>query len=185
MAEDLPRNRRTAAPAGSGDPSMEDILASIRRILNEDEPVTPAPPAAAGPEPLALTEDMLVLEPAAAPAPHPVEADPGRGGSAARAVSRSAAPPAPAEAPAAGSPPVEALVAPAVAAAAPRRGRRPAADRGAGTQRRRLARRPDHRGYGARGIAAAAEGMAGRQPAAAGRAPGAGRDRARGRPCPG
>ncbi|MGC8476906.1 MAG: DUF2497 domain-containing protein [Acetobacteraceae bacterium] len=40
-----------AAPGA--DPSMEDILASIRRILSEDE-AAPAPPAA---------EDVLVLEP--------------------------------------------------------------------------------------------------------------------------
>jgi len=50
------------AAAGSGDPSMEDILASIRRILSEDEA-----PAAAGvhpvPEPTA-NSDVLVLDPA-------------------------------------------------------------------------------------------------------------------------
>ncbi len=69
-------------PAGaSNDPSMEDILASIRRILSEDEPVatpvaeeppnpvaeTPAAPAAAEPEPddvLVLDDSMLVPEPA-------------------------------------------------------------------------------------------------------------------------
>jgi cell pole-organizing protein PopZ len=51
---------------------MEDILASIRRILNEDEPgAAPTPPAgqASEPgEPLALTEDMMVAaaKPAAA-----------------------------------------------------------------------------------------------------------------------
>lgn len=117
MAEDRTQKPGTAAPAGSGDPSMEDILASIRRILNEDEPVTSAQPAAAGPEPLALTEDMLVQEPAAAPAPHPVEADPAEAGPPQGSIPVGGAP-APAEAPAAGSPPVEALVAPAVAAAA-------------------------------------------------------------------
>ncbi len=42
------------------DQSMEDILASIRRILNEDEVAQPAPTAT---EPLALTEEMLVKEP--------------------------------------------------------------------------------------------------------------------------
>ena len=38
-----------AAPGGAADPSMEDILASIRRILNEDEvaPASPNPDAAA------------------------------------------------------------------------------------------------------------------------------------------
>lgn len=48
------------------EPSMDDILASIRKILNEDDapgsqPTSPAPP----PEPLMLTEDMLVAEPPA------------------------------------------------------------------------------------------------------------------------
>ena len=118
MAEDRTQKPGTAAPAGSGDPSMEDILASIRRILNEDEPVTPAPLAAAGPEPLALTEDMLVREPAAvAPAPHSVEANPVGADPPPGSIPVGGAA-APAEAPAAGSPPVEALVAPAVAAAA-------------------------------------------------------------------
>jgi cell pole-organizing protein PopZ len=61
------------------EPSMDDILASIRKILNEDDaPGAPAsipePPA----EPLMLTEEMLVAEPAstvvtlpAAPEPAP------------------------------------------------------------------------------------------------------------------
>jgi cell pole-organizing protein PopZ len=74
-----------SAPGASADPSMEDILASIRRILSEDEagPASPAPgedaesakearPAAAMPaaEPLELTDDMLVSapEPATPPA---------------------------------------------------------------------------------------------------------------------
>ncbi|TCZ55024.1 DUF2497 domain-containing protein [Roseicella aquatilis] len=64
---------------------MEDILASIRRILSEDEtgsepaaaapappppaPVEPAPPA--GEEPLDLTEDMLVEPAATVPATPP------------------------------------------------------------------------------------------------------------------
>ena len=43
-------------------------------------------------------------------------------------------------------------------------------------------RRADHRGYRARGDAAAAEAVAGRQPAGTGRAAGTGRDRARRRP---
>ena len=37
-----------AAAAPGGDPSMEDILASIRRILNEDEPGAAAPDASGG-----------------------------------------------------------------------------------------------------------------------------------------
>lgn len=75
----------SAAPAGAeeggDDPSMEDILASIRRILSEDE--TAAEPAAPEPEPaeaaaaafdapildpddevLVLDESMMVLPPA-------------------------------------------------------------------------------------------------------------------------
>jgi cell pole-organizing protein PopZ len=47
-------------PAGSaGDPSMEDILASIRRILSEDDAVPPEPPAA---EPPAAKDDVLTLD---------------------------------------------------------------------------------------------------------------------------
>ncbi len=52
------------APGGpqGADPAMDDILASIRRILNEDE--TPATPSASPPdEPLELTEAMLVASP--------------------------------------------------------------------------------------------------------------------------
>lgn len=93
---------------GGGDPAMDDILASIRRILNEDEAqggATPAPatePAGASPpdaaEPLDLTEAMMVSPPPAA------AAEP--------------APAAPAEAPAP-EPAIDAgtLVAPAVLAA--------------------------------------------------------------------
>ncbi|MBW6399792.1 DUF2497 domain-containing protein [Roseomonas sp. HJA6] len=58
---------------------MEDILASIRRILNEDEaqPAAPASetpdatgtdPAPGAPEPLLLTEDMMVSPPEGPPA---------------------------------------------------------------------------------------------------------------------
>lgn len=90
---------------GAGDPAMDDILASIRRILNEDEAQPGTPPASeaeagsaspAAAEPLDLTEAMMVEAPAATPAPPAAE-------------------PAPAEEPAA--PPAGALVAPAVLAA--------------------------------------------------------------------
>lgn len=59
---------------GAPDPSMEDILASIRRILSEDET---APPPGAAPPPddtdvLTLDASMLVTEP-----PHP-EPPPGQ-----------------------------------------------------------------------------------------------------------
>jgi cell pole-organizing protein PopZ len=70
-----------AAQAGTADPSMEDILASIRRILSEDESApgpagepAPAPPPPAPPPPpddsdvLALDASMLVEEP---PEPDP------------------------------------------------------------------------------------------------------------------
>lgn len=111
--------------AAGADPSMEDILASIRRILNEEEAAPPADPAARAaavqdtapaadpPEPddaLTLSEDMLVSEPepaAVVPAPVPTPASP---------------PPPPPPVVAADPPPVptpaEGLLAPAAAAAA-------------------------------------------------------------------
>lgn len=99
---------RPASPA-PGDPQMDDILASIRRILNEDDPnaatlpppapAVPPAPAEAAPEPLELTEAMMVQPPpATGTAPPAGEPDP-----------------APAAPPAAPSP--ETLVAPAVVAA--------------------------------------------------------------------
>lgn len=119
MAEEATPPPGAAAPGG--DPSMEDILASIRRILNEDEPGAPAPEPPAAPEPLTLTEDMLVPEETAgdepeaeasglaeaevAPMPVPLPLPP--------------APPPPAPPPPAiMALPAEALLAPAVAAAA-------------------------------------------------------------------
>lgn len=111
-------------PPGVGaDQSMEDILASIRRILNEDDapstegaaadaapgeaPAEPAGPLTAE-EPLLLTEDMMVSSPEE-PAPTAVqpEAEP--------VLEAPVAEAAPIPAPA---PPREALLAPAVAAAA-------------------------------------------------------------------
>lgn len=58
-----------AKSVAAGDPSMEDILASIRRILAEEE-AEPAPPST---DPvLQLDASMLVTEPGAvAPAPPP------------------------------------------------------------------------------------------------------------------
>lgn len=47
-----------APPQGAADPSMEDILASIRRILSEDEQGTQAPPG-----PPVAAESVLVLDP--------------------------------------------------------------------------------------------------------------------------
>lgn len=119
MAEERPAQPGTP-PA---DPSMEDILASIRRILNEDEAGAAAttPPA----EPLTLTEEMLVQEPPAAPppaAPDPFEqADPAPAILAGpAAVAPEPEPPPQPEPPSQPepSPPGEMLIAPAVAAAA-------------------------------------------------------------------
>lgn len=63
-----------AETPGASDPSMEDILASIRRILNEDDSgKPPAPPAAPSPP----ASDVLVLDPSmmvGEPAPEPEEA---------------------------------------------------------------------------------------------------------------
>jgi cell pole-organizing protein PopZ len=91
---------------GAGDPAMDDILASIRRILNEDEAPAASPAADAAPvtatqaEPLDLTEAMMI-DPPATPAPAaPLSAE-------AAPVAEEASP-----APAAGT-----LVAPAVLAA--------------------------------------------------------------------
>lgn len=105
---------------------MDDILASIRRILNEDDapgsaPAAgqPAPQSAAAPvaEPLDLTESMLVQPPAAGPAERPRpdadDADQEPPVGAAATAEEPAAPPQPAAA----SVPAEVLVAPAVAAA--------------------------------------------------------------------
>lgn len=104
-------------PGVAADQSMEDILASIRRILNEDDvalpaagdaqatPSTDAPPNPAEPEPLLLTEDMMVPEPEDAVPP-------------VVAPDMVAEPPMPAPAAAVEPPVPEGLLAPAVAAAA-------------------------------------------------------------------
>ena len=67
-------------PPAGGDPSMEDILSSIRRILTEDE-ATPSPPPAAestpGDDVLLLDTAMMVPEPTPPPAPSaPAQPDP-------------------------------------------------------------------------------------------------------------
>jgi hypothetical protein len=67
-------------PAGQGEPSMEEILASIRRIISEDgEPAKPgaAPLAAAPPggsDVLELTDMVEERKPAAPPAATPAPA---------------------------------------------------------------------------------------------------------------
>lgn len=49
---------------GAPDPSMEDILASIRKILNEDEQATESPAAAPAEDgPVVLTADMMIAPP--------------------------------------------------------------------------------------------------------------------------
>ncbi len=62
---DKPAEGGKPAEAGA-DPSMEDILASIRRILSEDEPPPPeempTPKPNAGPGILVLDQSMLVAE---------------------------------------------------------------------------------------------------------------------------
>lgn len=130
-----PPGSRSAAPQtpppGAGDPSMEDILASIRRILNEDEPAADPDRPAQGPEdePLDLTREMLVAgppaaAPPAAPAPAPPPAASAQRPPPAETPSPQAppnAPAPPAAAPLHDSPPPPAsgaLLAPAVAAAA-------------------------------------------------------------------
>ncbi len=60
-----PSSQPSPAAAAAGDPSMEDILASIRRILTEDEPAAstaPAPPAPPAGTP--SDDGVLVLDPA-------------------------------------------------------------------------------------------------------------------------
>jgi cell pole-organizing protein PopZ len=100
MSASTPGGSNPALPAAGGaDPSMEDILASIRRILSEDEAPAVAPVAEAHPpeapvaetpvidtdlpdadDVLSLDSSMLVEEPPAAPAilalPPPVEPPP-------------------------------------------------------------------------------------------------------------
>jgi hypothetical protein len=101
------------------EPSMDDILASIRKILNEDEASAgPAVKPDASAEPLILTEEMLVTE------PEPPSAPPARPEAVPTLVARPAPEPpflAPAPAPMpepAAAPPAADLVAPAAAAAA-------------------------------------------------------------------
>ena len=106
------------APAAPGDPSMEDILASIRKILSEDEtpavqagqisPEQTAPVPDAVPDVLILESSMLIHEVEAPRAPEPRPAYP-------PAMAAALAEPAPLEATLA--PPTE-LVAPEAAAAA-------------------------------------------------------------------
>lgn len=73
------RGPKMAVQEQQAEPSMEEILASIRRIISEEEqgPAAPEPvldlvePAQAAPE--ADPEDDIVFESAPAPAPEPVQ----------------------------------------------------------------------------------------------------------------
>jgi cell pole-organizing protein PopZ len=93
----------TIRAPGTPDPSMEDILASIRDILNEDEK---APMPA---EPLELTEAMLISIPQTDETPQPAAAIP--------PVPDAELVPPPPEPAAAPRPAATPLLAPAVAAA--------------------------------------------------------------------
>ncbi len=135
MADQPPRGRpggvppppqpAEAPPQAAGDPSMEDILASIRRILNEDEPAGPTNPAPppAGDEPLDLTREMLVSGPPPPakeppkPAPSPQTPPKAPPQAPPPAPAAQTEPPAPPDA-AQPAPAADALLAPAVAAAA-------------------------------------------------------------------
>ncbi|MDI3306768.1 MAG: DUF2497 domain-containing protein [Acetobacteraceae bacterium] len=112
MPEERPHpSGATPAQPGGGDPSMEDILASIRRILNEDDTgsTPPAEPAPPDQEPLNLTEEMLVGRESQKAEPQPQPPAPEQ-----PSATVPAAQPVPPPAPVGG----ETLVAPAVAAAA-------------------------------------------------------------------
>jgi cell pole-organizing protein PopZ len=114
MSGQTPPPAGPATPAVASDQSMEDILASIRRILNEDEApgvATAEQPEGAAdaaappgePEPLLLTEDMIVSTRAPEPEPAPEPPPP---------------PPPEVVAEAPPAPDIDSLLAPAVAAAA-------------------------------------------------------------------
>lgn len=84
----------TSTPAPGADPSMDEILASIRKILNEDEtktlpPADPAPPGRSD-DVLILDESMMV--PPAPPVPMQPSPKPDQ---AAASVPEAAPPPAP------------------------------------------------------------------------------------------
>ncbi|CAH2599100.1 conserved protein of unknown function [Rhodovastum atsumiense] len=113
---------QTPAPqtaGGNADPSMEDILASIRRILNEDEAASASRPAQlaapAAPdqaEILALDASMIISDPSAASAAAP------SGGNGAASPPVEPPPAVAVAAPAVNAAPATGLVAPDVAAAA-------------------------------------------------------------------
>jgi hypothetical protein len=60
-------------PAKSHEPSMEEILASIRRIIADDDAKTPQPAAFAEPPPAPAPSPVVAAAPMPAMAPSPVE----------------------------------------------------------------------------------------------------------------
>jgi cell pole-organizing protein PopZ len=63
------QNAPQSPQASGADPSMEDILASIRRILNEEEPARPddAPAEPAASEPVQPAQPIQAVQPAQPP----------------------------------------------------------------------------------------------------------------------
>ena len=78
MSEETPESAESAAAADGVDPSMEDVLASIRRILSEEEEEVQAAEGVAGlemdlsAEPETEPEPEPVPEPEPEPAPEPM-----------------------------------------------------------------------------------------------------------------
>lgn len=76
MSGSQPPPATPPAGAAPADPSMEDILASIRRILSEDEPAPAAPAPPPAPVAEAADSDVLVLDETMQVADEPPEAEP-------------------------------------------------------------------------------------------------------------
>ena len=93
-----------------GDPSMDDILASIRRILNEDDAPKPAAPGTPPPDDVLVLDSSMMVP--SEPAPTPAAPNPATPAPATPAPPRPPAPPPYVPAPEPG------LIAPAAAAAA-------------------------------------------------------------------
>ena len=75
-ASSFPADTPAGSPGGA-DPSMEDILASIRRILSEDEPASgTAGPPAGDDDVMVLDSSMMIEEPGAVHAPTPHQPHP-------------------------------------------------------------------------------------------------------------
>ena len=76
MSEETPESAESAAAADGEEPSMEDILASIRRILSEEEEEVQAAEGVAGLEMDLSAEPETEPEPESEPVPEP-ELEPG------------------------------------------------------------------------------------------------------------